>query len=426
MVDIYFSAGEVEGYGSGGVDWDPVHYYGCNRHNTSNCSIRRVRVSLATGAYTAPEVVVPRERSDSTRSVGKVMAAVNRAGTHLAYRAANTLEPDRKTPGTAVRLPTTIMELHVRDLDGGTDRVVGREKYARFPAWYDDETLLYTRSTRDGDALMRATIPSSLRSGTVRAADLVLGPGSGVNDALAFDDVDIRQGWSPSDTHPPIVSFGKELSGGGEGATIPRVHALAWQGAVTKSGTNWRPEMFQLGTLRTMPGQAVQDCQHPTWSIDGASIYCWNHSARDRWPADNPRSLLEMTYRYVWSGSAWVQAPEKWAFTPPDPTTLSQISLGLFPAQSASTSPRCEVTAYKQASECGSSDYMVMTLFCSDAKYNPPYPTFVSRVLLVHRDPFSYWDLTGLVEAQERRPLGSMQGIYSTCHTVPTGESAGL
>lgn len=427
VVDIYFSAGEVEGYGAGGAEWDPKDYYGCNRHNITNCSIERVRVSLATGAYLNPEVVVPREKSDSTRSVGMVMPSVNRAGTHLAYRAANTLEPDRNASGTPLRLPSTIMEVHVRDLAGGADQAVGREKSARFPTWYDDETLLYTRSTRDGDALMSAPIPSSLRSGALRTPSLVLGPGSGVKDTLAFDDADVRQGWSPTDTHPPIVSFGKDLSGGGS-ATVPRVHALAWQGAAARAGTNWQPEPFQLGTVRTMPGQAVRDCQHPSWSVDGASIYCWNHSSRDRWPADNARSLLEMTYRYTWSSAAgaWVQSPEKWAFIPPDPATLAQLSHGLFPAASSASAPHCEVTAYKQASECGSSDYMVMTLFCSDATYNVAYPTFASRVLLVHREPFAYWDLTGLVEAQEGRSLGTVQGIYSACHTVPAAEAGGL
>lgn len=410
-VDIYFSAGEVEGYGPGDASWDPSHYYGCNRHNLLNCSIHKMRVSLQTGEYTAPEVIVPKERT-LTRTMGMVMPTVNADGTFLAYRAANVLDPSRSTRSVSVNIPDPFMNIHVRNLSTGADMVVSQEKSVRFPVWYNNNTLLYSRNSRNGSALLSVDIPNALRLGPISPATPVLGAGSGLHESIDFDDADVRQGWSPSDVHPPVVSFGMDHSLG-ETTPVPHVHGLM------ENSSHWQTESFKLGTARTSPKTPVTSCQHPTWSVDGQSIYCWNHSAFDRWP--NARSLLEMTYRYIWSNaeSAWVQSPETWAFTAPSPAVLSEMSSGLFPPGSPDVSPSCKIIAYKQASECGSSDYMITSLFCSDIKYNAAYPSFVSRVILVHREPFAYWDLTGLIEAQDGLPLGTIQGNYSTCHTVP-------
>lgn len=442
MVDIYLSAGPDRGHGpttsAAGTPWNPNDYFSCNRDEVRNCEIWRVRLRLGMSAPTDIERVVA-TTSRHRAPAGASMPALSPDGRYLTLRRQTYSDVNADTLRTDIWSAITVFDLRDRTewlVDEGDDVADS----LRFPTWQDGQRLLYNRST----PLVPKKAPSPTNNGSLFAADVdvrtgnvslqgpVLGPYSGHYTDTGFNNPAVhpqrsRPGPDPL-TSPRLATFGESFGARGSGNTtgctsslqgIPHVHGLPRLGGA--GGTTF--ECFELGENRN--GDSVSSCQHPHWSLDSQSVYCWHENPGDGFlPTGEPStSRLQLLYQYHQErpGQAWVQVGTRTAFPELSPEELANEFPGVFPTVGSLLplgGPRCVTAAYKHGIECGSSNFIVLTLFCSDPTYNG-YSTksdvFSSRVMLVRRAPLKYWDITAMIEDFNGARRGAWHGIYATC-----------
>lgn len=438
-VDIYLSAGPASGYGASGpagyTTWDPSAYSGCNRDDPRSCSIWRVRVRPGHSTATAVERVVSASTSFGGRAgsiqeirTGASMPALSPDGRYLAYRRRNYSDIDTFYPQAGDAESAVV----VRDLRHGTERVVDssshRSDALRFPEFFDDGRLLYSRGTEQKGGAVGGTtyaVDVDWRTGTAGSPMALLGAESGTLPETAFDNPRVRPATglaSASSLHRKLVSFGRNdkprRACGPAPQAMPRVHDAA--GA---------PSSFECFDPQMPGGPDIRSCQHPQWSLDGRAIYCWLNDPTTRLGQPGEDIYLQTTHRYELSGSGgaydWALSTDQRAFREFNASELAAL-FPLFPAGTIKkgSSPDCKFTIYKHTGECGSSNFLILTLFCADKwynQYNEHSDLFVSRVMLIRKDPIAYWDVTGMIEEREGYNPGSLQGVYSTCRVVEGG-----
>lgn len=431
-VDIYLSAGPNVGYGASGgagdATWNVAGYASCNRDDPRNCAIWRVRLRLGMAEPIEVEQVVRATAGAVTNRAwsgvvrtGASMPALSYDGRYLAFRRQNYGDAD-PPGGTGFPVSSQVV---VRDLHTQTDLVVDGgddvRDALRFPAWYVGDRLLYNRGTD----------PARPGAGTLYSARLDfragvahLQPGWLGAEGAAYTETDFNDPAVAPDSggggvsSRRIATFGENAKTTGAACGVaeegvPRVHrGLA--------PTEDEFECFSLGVNRG--DREINSCQHPSWSLDGTAIYCWQHNPEDVSP-ENREAVLALPYVYRPSkgSESWSQVTDgETAFTELLASALEEQFGGLFPALPSGAKkggPYCRVTAYKHAMECGTANFMVMTLFCSDATYNnhASGDVFSSRVVLVRKEPLTYWDLTGMIETTLGQSPGTLHGIYADC-----------
>lgn len=280
----------------------------------------------------------------------------------------------------------------------------------QFPNWYTDDVLLYHAGEAEHCTLYSSELlycrPPRLYFSTSTA---LLGSDSSTSTMTSFADANTSQSEGSrgvgSGPQKNIATFGVSDTHGTEEA--PRVHARrAWPATLTEVAT----EEFDLGTNDA--GAPIRECHHPAWSVSGESILCTNHRPAEPYPrgAESDSRLL---YMYSRTGSTWSGA--ELVFTPLTPDDLSTDFGSLFPMEG---DPSCQIYTYKYAEWCGTDNYIVATVFCSDDDYVEENPIFSSRVFLIQRSPLIYIDLTRFIEQELGLSVGEMHGIYSTCALI--------
>lgn len=444
ILDIFLSAGPSVDYLTSSedvADWDSQAYRACNRDDPRNCGIWRVTLRLGASKplFVDQIAYASRETDPHEEWAGASMPALSPNGRYVAYRRQNYSDIHRP-PATRGFSKIVVHDLHTGSEVSGPfsiDPMIDPERATLFlrgfPAWYDDRTLLYTRSEEPGVTLYASDFHAA--SFTLINARAVMGPGTSHFPNTVFSNPDVRRDVPRDDRfpalspHPRVVSFG---TGGGDRSCVaidgetPRVHGL--HGESGSGSQNF--ECFNLGRAATGRQGLVRSCQHPTWSIDGRTIYCWQKDPGDVWGSQ--RSTLKMTYAYRWSREKTVWRPKgggptvsdvdkHMPFVPPLPEDLEAMFGALFPAKGYGSRPQCLDTAYKHASECGNSNFMLMTLFCTDNEYNyynDHSDVFSSRVVLVRESPLKLWDITAMIETEMAYEPDSLQGIYSTSKKI--------
>lgn len=440
LVDIYLSAGTNEGYGpaapGGGGGWDPNAYFSCNRDEVRNCEIWRVRLRLGWSTPHEVERVVPALPHDGMLA-GASMPALSPDGRYLALRRQNFSDVNAATIKAGEWTAVTVFDLERRTevvVDEGTHPADA----LRFPAWYDERTLLYNRGPTTNPNKYKRNLTGNLYRADFRPAGIgviqrgaVMGPNSTVYTGISFNN---PQSKPRASTGGPsiaahlgrLATFGEAIEGGGRpcgGTTLPVPHVHTLAGAGGARGGQF--ECFDLGSNRKHLN--VKSCQHPSWSLDGRSIYCWQENPGDRLWSDgtaNPQLLLQTTYQYQQEATGrWTATSRKGAFEELSPSALAAQFPKLFPTMGGGHlgGPKCFVTAYKHVSECASEHFIVVTIFCSDSSYNrysDKSDVFSSRVMVIRKYPVRYWDITAMIEDHVGAGRGDWHGIYSTCRGV--------
>lgn len=413
VVDVYLSAGPIENYrftlDSGGVVTPDGVYAACSNDNVGNCSLYRVRIRIGDGANVeAVQLVVPGGKDVDTGcpgGLGAVQAAISPSGHAIAF---SQVCMDGDAGQTWRQLVTGLLipedwGTGSNFIEGARGEELSAARAAQFPNWWDDGTLLFgvANGGTDQPSLLQGSF--SELGGTV-----ILGAGSTVEPLRGFQDV------NTSRADGRIVTFG----GTSDTDLLPQVEELNGSGVQSFDTSGAYADGFT-------------DCHHPAWSPEGDAILCTRVKEPETVEGyeESDRIEQQLLYRFTFDGTRWAN-PDR-LFTPSPPSALDT---SIFPPPESGEDPLCTMYVYKFAEWCGSSDWIVATLFCANYRWEPTTDTsriFRSRVMLIDirvTESPVYYDITSMVETATGAEAGSFTGIYSTCTassgpTLPTVSS---
>lgn len=415
-VDIFLSAGPREG------EPGDAAYRSCNNSNIQTCSMWWIRWSFL-------------------RREALYVQRVATAGTSDACPGGyNFFEPALSPDGTKLAMASRCFDSSNAVWAGGlvaVDGVTGDKALVlsptvtsllpAYPTWIDESTVWHSssRASKGCAADMSTGWSTTLWAGSPAPAAQI-GLDAGVHTDVSYADAEYTDNARGAGLER-IVSFG-----GACDERVPRVTDVA--------GDNEEP--FDLSQTDV----DFTECHHPSWSTDGESVVCTRIQAQEDHPDGFPRKVSRL-FRFksgwrilgsdgsvsptrVWktdvaeadeflpilSGAEFGKIPENGAGTP---------SPEIFP-EFESGSPTCQNYVWKCAEWCGRPDFLIATVYCSDASDKAtPQRALRSRVVLIDISSpptaaTAYTDLTSLVEdsADAGATRGAYDGVFATCGAV--------
>ena len=174
---------------------------------------------------------------------------------------------------------------------------------------------------------------------------------------------------------------------------------------------------FDLGHLAFHTSEPLTDCEHPAFNPDGSRVLCTQHQP---WEATGSAYGWHLLYQFAWDASLSAWTNEGLVFEPPNDGLLAGYTDSVFPG--AGDEAACQNFSYKFAEWCGSDEYVVATLYCSNTGFfdSNDFNVMMSRVVLIKlvkgtTTVDDMWDLTSVVEQEYSATHGSFHGIFSTC-----------
>lgn len=189
-------------------------------------------------------------------------------------------------------------------------------------------------------------------------------------------------------------------------------------------------------------GAAIRfsECHHPAWRPDGQAFRCTRYQSPEVMSLHETGCEVRRLYTFSYADSyatatALIEVPsrEEIRRIPKtiDGDVIADLGVGaadLFMPRTAEEFPNegCGAYIWKFAEWCGSSDWAVATLFCTENSSLDPNVVRRSRVVLIDLRAWSettgadrYVDLTSWVEDSLGVDPGSADGAFSSCSAVP-------